>query len=179
MKGIVTMNLASKSHLRVLMVGIGLTLVAGVASADGHRATVPTLKTYQQECAACHMAYPPYLLPAASWQRIMRGLDNHYGTNASLDAETVNQLSTWLTAHAGRGGANAAPTGDRITQAQWFVRHHRQFSKADWANPKIKTASNCAACHVGAQRGGFDEDNVRVPSGVGRSRGSRGFGDDD
>ena len=32
------------------------------------RTRVPMLAAYQQECSACHMAYPPGLLPAASWQ---------------------------------------------------------------------------------------------------------------
>ena len=50
-------------------------------------------QAYTQECAACHTAYPPGLLPAASWNRVMTGLDKHYGTDASLDAATVRQLN--------------------------------------------------------------------------------------
>ena len=47
------------------------------------------LPVYKQECAACHMAYPPGMLPASSWSRMMKGLDQHYGTDASLDAAMV------------------------------------------------------------------------------------------
>jgi len=50
-------------------------------------------KVYQQECAACHLAYPPGLLPAASWQRPMGNLPKHFGTEASLDATTLQTLS--------------------------------------------------------------------------------------
>ena len=32
---------------------------------------VPILKEYANECAACHMAYPPGLLGAPAWGRIM------------------------------------------------------------------------------------------------------------
>jgi mono/diheme cytochrome c family protein len=164
---------------RALAIGLGLIAVVGTASADGYRAMVKPLDAYTQECAACHMAYSPGLLPAASWQRLMKGLDKHFGTNASLDDATVAQISTWLTANAAQGKRSAEPAQERITQTQWFVRHHRQFSQADWAHPQIKTAANCVACHVGAERRGFDEDNVRLPAGVGRSRWLNLLGDGD
>src|SRR3989344_6200999 len=70
-----------------------LTLLSiSSAHADSGRAmprNVPS--AYTQECAACHTAYPPGLLPAASWNRVMTGLAQHYGTDASLDAATVRQ----------------------------------------------------------------------------------------
>ncbi len=58
-----------------------------------HALRVPLLPKYQQECAACHVAYPPGLLPAASWQRVMDNLPRHYGTDASLDPATLKELS--------------------------------------------------------------------------------------
>ena len=77
-------------------------VLAGAAQADDHGRRMPTQvpKAYVQECASCHMAYPPGLLPAASWQRLMGGLNQHYGSDASLDAATVQQLSSWLQTHA-------------------------------------------------------------------------------
>ena len=41
---------------------------------------------YTQECGSCHLAYPPGLLPALSWQRLMGGLDRHFGTDAIVIA---------------------------------------------------------------------------------------------
>ena len=68
-----------------------LTLLSlSSANADSGRAmprNVPN--AYTQECAACHTAYPPGLLPAASWNRVVTGLDKHCGTDAALDAATV------------------------------------------------------------------------------------------
>ena len=55
---------------------------------------------YTQECASCHTAYPPGLLPAPSWRRLLNNLPRHFGTDASLDAATVRELSGWLQAHA-------------------------------------------------------------------------------
>jgi len=55
---------------------------------------------YKEECGSCHFAYPPGLLPAASWQRIMAGLDDHFGDNAELDTQAGKQLNDYLTTYA-------------------------------------------------------------------------------
>ncbi len=92
----------------------GRTEGAERAQRDGHaRARVPLLPKYSAECGACHLAYPPGMLPAASWARLMGSLPRHFGTDASLDTPTLAALSTWLAAHAaGAGGApSAAPPG--------------------------------------------------------------------
>lgn len=122
---------------------------------------------YTQECAACHLAYPPGLLPARSWQRLMTGLDRHYGTDASLDAATVQQLSDWLQAHAGTYRRVAeAPPQDRITRSAWFERKHRHVDAAVWQLPSVKSAAHCAACHSGAAEGQFGERALRMPAGL-------------
>jgi Dihaem cytochrome c len=137
-----------------------------LASADGdsRAAKLPLLPSYKAECAACHIAYPPGLLPAASWQRLMTQLPHHFGTDASLDAATVAALSTWLSAHAAEGRrATPPPAEDRITRSAWFTRKHDEVPAATWQRASIKSASNCMACHTGADRGDFNEHNVRIP----------------
>ena len=42
------------------------------------------------------MAYPPGLLPARSWTKVMSGLDNHFGDNAELDAAAYQSVSEFL-----------------------------------------------------------------------------------
>ncbi|PMS21309.1 cytochrome C [Trinickia dabaoshanensis] len=119
---------------------------------------------YRQECAACHVAYPPGMLPAQSWRRILNNLDHHFGTNASLDAASVKQLEGWLTAHAASTGrAASAPPQDRITRSSWFIATHEEVSASTWQRASIKSASNCAACHTRADQGNFDERYVRIP----------------
>ena len=123
-------------------------------------------KAYVQECASCHMAYPPGLLPAASWQRLMGRLNQHYGSDASLDAATVQQLSTWLQTHAGtykRARAEEPPPEDRITRSAWFERKHREVEPAVWKRAAVGSPANCMACHTRADQGDFDDDRVRIP----------------
>ena len=145
---------------------LGFAAFAAVASsawADGRPAT-PLLPEYKQECAACHLAYPPGALPAESWQRLMHDLPRHFGTDASLDPAAVERLSRWLTDHAGSWKrVGSIPAEDRITRSDWFVRKHREVGSATWRLPALKSPSNCAACHAGADQGDFDEDRVRIP----------------
>lgn len=145
-----------------------LGLLALTAQADRGRAMPAQVPpAYLSECAACHVAYPPGLLPAASWQRLMGGLDRHYGSDASLDPATVAQLSAWLQAQAGTyKRVTGAPPDDRITRSDWFVRKHRRIEPAVWRLASVKSAANCAACHTGAERGQFDDGALRRPAGL-------------
>ena len=159
------MNLSHLSRALLLAAGFG---TVGTALADSGRAmprAVPP--AYTAECASCHTAYPPGMLPARSWQRIMAGLDRHYGTDASLDAATVQQIGSWLQTHAGTYKRVAEePPQDRITRSAWFVRKHDDIEPAVWKLPSVKSPANCAACHTGADQGQFDDDHLRMPAGL-------------
>ena len=146
-----------------LLPAMALTQSA-LADDHQHRLAVPLLPKYQQECSACHLAYPPGMLPAASWRRVMNRLSNHFGTDASLDPTTGKEITVWLAAHAGtRKGAQQEPPDDRITRSAWFSRKHHEMSAATWQLPKVKSAANCAACHIRSDQGDFNEHNVRIP----------------
>jgi hypothetical protein len=132
--------------------------------ADGRLMPAQVPPVYKQECAACHMAYPPGMLAAASWQRIMLGLDKHYGSDASMAPEQVQQVSTWLKANAGTyKRVREEPPQDRITRSAWFARKHREVDPAVWKRVSVKSAAQCEACHTQAENGNFDEHQVRIP----------------
>ncbi|MBP8307768.1 MAG: diheme cytochrome c [Burkholderiaceae bacterium] len=136
----------------------------GTAQADSRQGPAATLPAYAQECGACHLAYPPGLLPASSWQALLTGLAKHFGSDASLDAPATREIAGWLNAHAGSGKRAAErPPDDRITRAAWFTRKHREVSAATWNRPSIRNAGNCVACHGAAAAGDFDEHAVHIP----------------
>lgn len=121
---------------------------------------------WQTECSACHIAYPPALLPAASWREMMNSLDKHFDTDASLDAATVAEILPFLEQNAAKERKSADASGKpvlRITETNWFKHEHDEISPATWKNPAVKSASNCMACHTAADKGDFSEDNIRVP----------------
>ena len=141
---------------------VALTLLHTALLVTHAQAQGNAAQKYQKECAACHIAYPAQALPAPSWQNLMNSLDKHFGNNAALSAADTKQIASWLTANAGRDGGS--PPQNRITKSNWFTSIHGGFPPAVWSRPAIHTASNCSACHQGAGRGSFDEDEVRVPS---------------
>ncbi len=159
------LNLNRRPVLFALFAALALTSLAH-ADEDGMQ-RVALLPKYKQECAACHIAYPPGLLPAASWQRLMTRLPQHFGTDASLDAATTKELSDWLKAHAGTSRSvrrdPSSPPEDRISRTGWFARQHGEVAAKTWRLAAVKSASNCAACHTQAEQGDFSEHNVRIP----------------
>ncbi len=137
---------------------------AAQADDNGRGPRLPLLPKYQQECASCHIAYPPDLLPASSWRRLMTGLPRHFGVDASPDAASMQKLSTWLVANAGTNHrVRKSPPEDRITRSDWFTREHDEVPPAAWQRPSVKSPSNCSACHAQADQGDFDEYHVRIP----------------
>lgn len=119
---------------------------------------------FKQECSDCHIPYSPGLLPAESWRKIMSGLDKHFGSDASLAVQDNKEITAYLVSNASnRWSAPTAPL--RITETAWFKRKHdsREISPAVWKNPKVKSPSNCAACHIRAERGDFNEHDINIP----------------
>lgn len=131
-------------------------------------------KNWKAECASCHMAYPPGLLPARSWQKMMQGLDKHFGQNAELDAPTAADIGQFLQATAADSKgryrvaeiAAAIPAGStplRISETRYFRELHHELRTDVFRRKSIGSAGNCVACHRGAEAGNFDEHQVRIP----------------
>ncbi len=119
---------------------------------------------FKQECSACHIAYAPGLLPAESWRKMMSGLSDHFGSDASLDAQDNKEITDFLVTNASnRWSGSGAPL--RISETSWFLREHdgEEINPALWKDPKVKSPSNCGACHTKADQGDFKERNIRMP----------------
>ena len=140
-----------------------LGLLPGIAGADSEVFPV-TNASYKSECGSCHVAYPPQLLDAPSWQAIMTTLDRHFGTDASLDARTADEIRAYLSANARRKPTSPPPTSPpRITQTRWFVGEHDEVPPALWKSEAVRSPANCGACHTRAEQGDFSERTLRLP----------------
>ncbi len=161
---------ARPRRVTALVAAVGVACAAallgwGSARADSSPTLrVPMIDAYVRECGSCHVAYAPGLLPAASWRRLMSGLDSHFGSDAAIDTTPQASITAWLEGHAASGRKRAQPPPqDRITRARWFVREHDEVRASDWTSTAVKSPVNCAACHRDAERGDFDEHRVRIP----------------
>lgn len=147
-----------------------LPLIAMVSAspvyADGGKMIVSPNAKWQEECGSCHIAYPPQRLTATDWQKLMGGLDRHFGANASLDAADNKEILDFLMRHAGSGERYSASTL-RISDTPWFRREHRSISPKEWTHPEVKSRANCSACHQDIAHAKWSERNIDVP-GKGR-----------
>lgn len=152
--------------LAISIYDIGLNLIPG---------QYPAMDPgYVVECGSCHMAYPPQLLPSSSWERIMQGLDRHFGENAEVDAATRKALQKYLAEASSAGSiynllqnpVKQAPS--RITELPSFiVRHGAIPARLIQENDAVDSLSRCNACHLNAGQGRFDEGDVRIPGAGG------------
>ena len=152
-----------QAYSRALLITT-LILTTSNVSADT-RIRTPKHAAWQQECSACHIAYPPQLLSALSWRAIMHGLDQHFGTDARIDAQAHADILRFLEKNAGfsETAKTTKPTL-RITETRWFIHEHSEELPADiWTRPEIKSPANCMACHSGAERGDYSEAGLRLP----------------
>lgn len=134
---------------------------------------------YQSECGSCHFAYQPGLLPAASWEKIMGGLADHFGENAELFEDTRVELTDYLVVNAAdnvdgyrrsakilRSLRGEAPL--RITETPYIRYKHNEIPTRVIRNNKdVRSLSNCAACHTRADTGSYAEREINIP-GIGR-----------
>ncbi len=141
---------------------MGAMMSAAHAEDDDDDEHMPAAKNalWQSECGSCHVAFPPRLLPAEPWRAVMSGLDKHFGTDASLEPAAAREIGAFLEKNAGRTTGKPVL---RITETRWFVREHDEVPERVWKNPKVKSAANCAACHIQAESGNYSEHNIRIP----------------
>ena len=168
----------------IATIGYGEEHMHESAEHNGYTRAAPmvpavTNKQYLAECGSCHFAYQPQWLPARSWQKMMGELDNHFGENAELDADTQKALTDFLVANAADKQksrvaqrvmrsvlANQAP--QRISELHFIKRDHDEIpSRLIKGNPKVGSRSACQACHTQAAQGMFNEGGINIP-GYGR-----------
>jgi len=142
-----------------------LALVSLPAFADDDHTLLITDQLTKNECSACHFAYPATMLPEASWQKIMEGLENHFGEDASLDAQSTQHITKYLVAQAGDSklrlskfvrGLDAQNPIIRITETKYWIEKHPAIAKENLHSELAGLKASCAVCHLRADEGYFE-----------------------
>ncbi len=139
-------------------------ILSTAARADRLPVPADAPASFKSECGGCHLPFPPALLTAPDWKRVMARLDKHYGDNASLDEKTRRELEDFLVRNAS-GRSRMAGEGDppRLTASAWFRREHRKVPESLWRDARVKSASNCTACHSRAEQGSYRGREIALP----------------
>ncbi len=133
---------------------------------DDHLPLITDRQT-KSECSACHFAYPASMLPEAAWRKIMGSLEDHFGEDASLDAQTVQHITKYLVARAGDAelwsskfvrGLDTQNPPIRITETEYWIRQHPAISKEKLQSGLAGLMANCAVCHIRAEDGYYEKD---------------------
>jgi hypothetical protein len=129
--------------------------------------------TYREVCGACHFAYQPELLPSASWQKILDGLEDHFGEAIELDPDSRKIITEYVNANAAENSSAkravkimrclGTRTPLRITQIPYIQRKHHEVSPKVLKRISIGSLSNCSACHTTAEKGIYEDDDVVIP----------------
>jgi hypothetical protein len=130
--------------------------------------------TYEEECGACHFPYQPELLPSGSWKKIMAGLEDHFGEEIEIDTESINVISGYLISNsAEKSSAKRAVkivrslrgrTPIRISEIPYIIEKHDEVDPKIFNRESIGSLANCTACHTTAEKGIYDDDDVKIPN---------------
>lgn len=148
-----------------ILMGWGLSLVVGatvkpeiVAQATSVVGTVDPIpeqyqlgkELYLENCASCHIALPPEVLPSESWRRLLLEPEQHYGKQLEpIFGPSRRILWEYLQAFSRPLiGKEKIPFG--ISESRFFKALH---PRVKFSQP-IKAAT-CVSCHPGATQFNF------------------------
>jgi hypothetical protein len=136
---------------------------------------IPANENWKAECAeSCHRGFHPTLMPSVSWEKIMAGLDDHFGESAELDKEINREILAYLvSSSAERATTEAAKkmlysikqneTPIRITEIPYWIKKHSEIPQDIFKRKSVTSKSNCLACHPGAELGSFEDKDITIP----------------
>ncbi len=140
--------------------GWGLALVAGgtvkpdsIAQAtpaqSGTIDTVPNRyqlgrELYLENCATCHIALPPEVLPMETWRRLLQEPEQHYGKELErITGPSLLIMWDYLRTFSRPLGAKE-PTPYRVSESRFFKALHPRVKFPQSVNP-----AGCVTCHPG------------------------------
>ena len=136
------------------------------------KAVKPAPSRWTKECGSCHLAYSPALLPARSWERMMKEQAEHFGEDLSLSPNVSKALldeahgdrtSTW----AAWKLMDSAPRGEspqRITELRFWRRAHDDLPEGAFKPPVSQGRHDCESCHLDAASGIFHPRMIQRPA---------------
>ena len=145
---------------------LSLVLTCSPVFADEYHRQFITDQLTKDECGACHFAYPASMLPEASWRKIMLSLENHFGEDASLEPEAIQDITRYLAAHAADTkpqfsehlrGIDAQNPPVRITETEYWIGKHFAISKEYLRSGLAGLKAVCTVCHLRAEEGYYEK----------------------
>ncbi len=145
---------------------LSLALICSPVFADDEPSQTTIYQLTKDECGACHFAYPASMLPEASWRKIMGSLENHFGEDASLELEAIQDITQYLVSQAADTktqfskyirGLDLQNPPVRITETEYWIEKHPAISKEYLQLGLAGLKANCLVCHRRADDGYYEK----------------------
>lgn len=104
---------------------------------------------YLENCATCHIAIPPEVLPLETWRQVLQD-PQHYGQKIRPLVDPSRLLVWNYLRTFSRPQLEEEEVPYRIAESRYFKILHPRVK----LNQRI-TLSNCASCHIGAAQYNF------------------------
>lgn len=115
------------------------------------------------ECKECHVFYPPNLTSLQTQMNILNNLENHFGTDASLDNKTlalIIQETKLFGKIKSQYKFEDLENNESITKTEQWKHFHEEFDDNWYVEHKIKR-TNCKACHIGFEDGSINPFEIK------------------
>jgi cytochrome b len=123
-----------------------------------HKEYQTVASVMNSECKECHLFYPPNVTSLGSQMNILEGLSNHFGTDASLDDETL----ALIIAETKKLAPQESPfrfedlkNNESITQTSRWKKEHKEYDDGWFLEHKVKK-TDCKACHINFEKGSIN-----------------------
>ena len=104
---------------------------------------------YLENCASCHIALPPAVLPTQSWQRILQD-SQHYGVQIKPLVDPPRLLVWNYIKISSRPLNKEEETPYRVEESRYFKAMHPKVKL-----PRPVGVSSCVSCHPSASEYNF------------------------
>jgi hypothetical protein len=102
---------------------------------------------YLENCASCHVALPPEVLPTESWRRVVQEPTQHYGQQLQpMIGPSLLVMWDYLRAFS-RPLIEGEAIPYRVTESRYFKALHPQVEL-----PRLVGSSSCVTCHPGVDQ---------------------------
>ena len=126
---------------------------------------------FVEECASCHILYPPHLLPQKAWNKMMDNLEEHFGDDASVDDSSNKIIRKYLLNNSSETSNKQASVyimkeymnEIAISDTSYWKDIHKNINKKIFQSKKIRTKSNCKACHTNFENGLIENEDINIP----------------
>lgn len=142
---------------------------------EKHKNIAPVAnELYKSSCGGCHFAYQPGLMPKRSWINMLDNKGVHPGGDLKLDMSAKAKIKEYLVQGSADNSSSERSrkilaslpgneTPARISEIPYIKKKHRKIDKATFGRASIGSPVNCMACHKGAEKGIYDDDDVVIP----------------